>query len=121
MTETRDSRHEIERKLFSIDHGEIGGLILEQWKFPEDVVRAVTHHHFPNESQQTFLPFTQLIHLSDFACTSIEKSGPVALFPDLSIDSIWYAFNINEEKIKTIMQDVKKEIERAYLFLALEI
>ena len=121
MSESYDARHDIEKKLFSIDHGEIGGLLLEKWKFPEDIVNAVRYHHSPNSAPQGFLPLAQLIHLSDFACASMEKSGPVTLFPDLSIDSIWYAFNINEDKVKMILQNVKKEMESAYLFLSLEL
>jgi putative nucleotidyltransferase with HDIG domain len=121
MRESTDSRHEIEKKLFSIDHGEIGGLILERWKFPENIIRAVSFHHFPNEAPPAFLPLTQLIHLSEHLCTSVEKSGPVPFFPDISIDSIWFSLNINEENVKTIMEDVRKEMDRAYLFLSLEL
>ena len=41
---------ESETKLLGVNHAEVGGRLLAQWKFPADVVAAVTHHHAPNSA-----------------------------------------------------------------------
>jgi putative nucleotidyltransferase with HDIG domain len=38
---------EIETKLFGINHAELGGELLQQWKFPPAIVAAVWFHHVP--------------------------------------------------------------------------
>jgi len=51
----RIARHEIqaeslvdaERKMFGVDHCEIGGILAETWCLPQYVVDAVSNHHYP--------------------------------------------------------------------------
>ncbi len=38
---------EAEKHLMGFEHAEIGGRLLERWEFPENLVRAVWHHHEP--------------------------------------------------------------------------
>jgi putative nucleotidyltransferase with HDIG domain len=55
---------EVEEKLLGVHHAEIGGLILEEWHFPEDLVSAVRHHHNPVKAR----PHARLaaqVHLGD--------------------------------------------------------
>jgi putative nucleotidyltransferase with HDIG domain len=39
---------ESETKLLGVNHAEVGGRLLAQWKFPPNIVAAVTFHHTPN-------------------------------------------------------------------------
>ena len=36
---------DIEKKVFDVDHQEIGGFFLSKWYFPEEIVNAVEFHH----------------------------------------------------------------------------
>jgi putative nucleotidyltransferase with HDIG domain len=48
-TETnQQSLLETEKKLLGVQHAEIGGRLLFNWKFPESLVAAVWHHHQPD-------------------------------------------------------------------------
>jgi len=38
---------EVEIKLFGVNHAELGGQLLQHWKFPPNVVAAVWFHHSP--------------------------------------------------------------------------
>jgi putative nucleotidyltransferase with HDIG domain len=38
---------ELETKLFGINHAELGGQLLQHWKFPPNIVAAVWFHHAP--------------------------------------------------------------------------
>jgi putative nucleotidyltransferase with HDIG domain len=47
-TETRQqSLLESEKSLLGVQHAEVGGRLLEQWKFPPNIVAAVWFHHVP--------------------------------------------------------------------------
>lgn len=41
---------ETEKRLLGVNHAEIGGRLLTRWKFPENLVAAVTHHHQPADA-----------------------------------------------------------------------
>lgn len=38
---------DIETKIFGINHAEVGGQLLQHWKFPSNIVAAVWFHHAP--------------------------------------------------------------------------
>lgn len=42
---------ETEKKLLGVQHAEIGGRLLSRWRFPEELVAAVWHHHQPGAAQ----------------------------------------------------------------------
>jgi len=55
---------EAERAILGVDHAAIGGRLLSRWNFPEQIVRAVWHHHDPAQAR----PAEQLaayVHLGD--------------------------------------------------------
>ncbi len=43
---------ECETNLLGVNHADVGGRLLAKWKFPENVVMAVTHHHAPRNAKQ---------------------------------------------------------------------
>jgi putative nucleotidyltransferase with HDIG domain len=55
---------EAEKTVLGVEHAEIGGRVLEEWDFPENLVGAVRHHHNPAQAR----PHEQLaayVHLGD--------------------------------------------------------
>ena len=45
------SLQEAEKQILGVEHAEIGGRLLARWNFPENLVRAVWHHHDPVKAQ----------------------------------------------------------------------
>jgi HD-like signal output (HDOD) protein len=39
-----------EKEILGFDHGEIGGILLTNWKLPKNLVESVTLHHFPENA-----------------------------------------------------------------------
>lgn len=42
---------EAEKKVLGVDHAEIGGQLLSRWRFPNNIVAAVTFHHAPSAAE----------------------------------------------------------------------
>lgn len=42
---------DIEKQVLGVHHGEVGGRLLARWKFPENIISAVTHHHNPAQAK----------------------------------------------------------------------
>jgi putative nucleotidyltransferase with HDIG domain len=61
---TGSSFLEAEKNIIGVEHAEVGGRLLAQWSFPENLVQAVWHHHDPIQAR----PYEQLaacVHLAD--------------------------------------------------------
>jgi putative nucleotidyltransferase with HDIG domain len=53
---------ESERLVLGFDHGEVGGMIMRYWGFPESLAKAVERHHYPdNDPDQV----SDVVHLSN--------------------------------------------------------
>lgn len=66
MRETSSSSIESELQVFSNMHYQVGGLVLQTWNFPANLVFAVAHHHSASFDD----PLTQTIQIADALYTS---------------------------------------------------
>jgi putative nucleotidyltransferase with HDIG domain len=55
---------EAEQTILGTNHAEVGGRLLERWQFPDNLVRAVCHHHDPMRSK-THTALAAGVHLAD--------------------------------------------------------
>jgi putative nucleotidyltransferase with HDIG domain len=53
-----------EKEVLGINHADLGGKVIEQWKFPKTIVWAVRYHHTPHLAQED-RETIQLIHFCD--------------------------------------------------------
>ena len=59
-----------EQEVLGTDHAEIGGLMLENWSFPTELVTAVRWHHDPDSAPQTSA-MTDIVHIANVLCLMI--------------------------------------------------
>jgi putative nucleotidyltransferase with HDIG domain len=55
---------EAEKAILGIDHAELGGMIMEKWSLPEEIIFAVRYHHTPL-STPSYSQVVDLVYLSD--------------------------------------------------------
>ena len=53
-----------EHIILGTDHAEVGGNILKQWSFPEELVNAVSWHHNP-EDCKNYCMLSDIVHLAN--------------------------------------------------------
>ena len=63
-----------ELEMFSFTHDQIGGQLLQQWFFPDDLVTAVAHHHQPTKAGEgeCLALIIQLSDILSFYCCNQE-------------------------------------------------
>jgi putative nucleotidyltransferase with HDIG domain len=61
--------HQAEIEVFGTSHAEVGGLLAEQWRFPEVFIDVIRHHHDTPTDAMT--PLTNLIHIADKICLNV--------------------------------------------------
>ena len=59
-----------EQEVLGTDHAEIGGLMLESWSFPTELVNAVRWHHEPDAAPETS-SMTDIVHVANVLCLMI--------------------------------------------------
>jgi putative nucleotidyltransferase with HDIG domain len=111
--------YDLELEVLGIDHGEIGGMVLERWKFPQGIINAVTNHHNPDRSPLEFLPITQLVHVSDFACAAVGQFEPGESIPEQCSAGAWYDLKINEDELGKIVESVEQEVIKSNEFISM--
>ncbi len=84
-----------EHLLFAFDHASLGGQLLRQWNFPDNLLSAVEHHHVPTNAKAPLEQFlalvVQLADLLSYFCIEGEAAkdsevinGLHASLPDLT-------------------------------------
>ncbi|MHC1790751.1 HDOD domain-containing protein [Solidesulfovibrio sp.] len=70
-----------ERTVLGFDHATLGGMLLRRWRFPENLERAVRHHHGGDTPMAQFMP--AMIHVADAAANALllGTSGEVYVPP----------------------------------------
>ena len=64
-----------ERELLGIDHADVGGWTLEEWKLPENIIESVARHH--SFEQDTYhARKTAVIHVADILAFAVDFGGP---------------------------------------------
>lgn len=53
-----------EAEVLQVHHGELGGLLAQQWKLPERVVTGIIHHHTPDQANDVI---ADAIHVANIA------------------------------------------------------
>ena len=61
---------EVERSLFGMDHGEIGGLVAGYWELPEDIRLAIGQHHRVDGPWESRL--LAVIHMAEGVCNGLD-------------------------------------------------
>jgi len=62
---TDEKKLEEELETFSFTHDQIGGQLMEEWSFPDNLVTAVANHHHPEDASEN-KALAYVVQLADF-------------------------------------------------------
>ncbi len=71
-----------ERNVIGMDHGQVGGMLLSRWKFPQVIVTAVSTHHLPGDQCIEWVEERAILLMADSLAREIgigdsgNRSGP---------------------------------------------
>jgi putative nucleotidyltransferase with HDIG domain len=81
VTTGGESFCEAEKEVLGLSHDEIGGMIAEQWKLPDVMVRCIRYHHNP-DALDVPDPLIDAVYLADVVC--------MLLGIGIGSDGLWY-------------------------------
>jgi putative nucleotidyltransferase with HDIG domain len=92
---SEQSRHE-ELHMFAFTHDVVGGQLLQQWFFPENLITAVEFHHRPGRAvrEQGVAYVVQLADLLSFYCSNQDPLSQDDLLTEINrslpgLESLW--------------------------------
>jgi putative nucleotidyltransferase with HDIG domain len=100
----------VERELFGIDHAGSGGRLAEQWSFPECLIEAISHHHYPERASSESSELTHLVYFADLLMSRFMVGQELE---QMNTDSIVARL----KRIGLTLQDIPSLIERIPLEL----
>jgi HD-like signal output (HDOD) protein len=111
----------IEREILGIDHAEIGAMLLEQWRLPEEICSAVLHHHEPDTSPEGSKRLCQLINIGTFACSAFGITEPGDDMFQPGSAGAWHDLELDTIDFHKIAADLEEGLTESGMFLALSL
>jgi putative nucleotidyltransferase with HDIG domain len=102
---------EAEKRVVGIDHAELGGRILQQWRFPDHLIEAVKYHHQPDlaTSENDLVGITYLADIISLMMGIGVGSDGLCY---KARDEVMTAFNLKEKDIEMCMLQLWGELGR---------
>jgi len=124
LTQEHDiSFADAEKEIMGINHADIGGQVVENWKIPIPIMVAVKYHHNVLEergnTENARNLIVDIVRLSDIICKR-EKIGYTgdSIMPEITED-LYSGLDINKEAIDKVIESGRDEIEKAGIFIEL--
>jgi putative nucleotidyltransferase with HDIG domain len=100
-----------EKEVLGIDHAELGGLIMEKWKFPKTIVSAVRYHHTPfaaPEDHDTVF----LIYLCDLVAIITGFGGGVDGLSYHAYEEIIKQYGLEKRDIEQFISEIDSRFQQ---------
>lgn len=100
-----------ERHILGMDHGEVGGLLADTWRFPPALRQALAEHHAPARAEPGSL--AELIHIADAVAHALGYSGADSEMVMPVDGSAWQRLGLDVEKVRRVLPRVVAGVEEA--------
>jgi len=102
---------EAEKKVFGVDHAELGGIIAKKWSFSDKLVFIILNHHLHNKTAHQDME-TCIVYLGDTVCMmmgiGVGSDGLAYRFYKEVLNTL----DISEMKLQKIMMDFAQNINK---------
>lgn len=117
MTENNLSDWQAEQEVIGISHDVLGGIVADNWNYPDELIHAIRYHHKPYESKSLeFL--TSVVHLSDSISLQLGYGLEIEQMKFEPHPSVLQSLAINAEAVEIFTEQAKLKIEeRSNLFM----
>ncbi|MBF0343441.1 MAG: HDOD domain-containing protein [Nitrospirae bacterium] len=105
-----------EKKFFTLNHAEIGGLIADKWALSGELVKSITSHHDQNAVDYSKMPAT--VYLSNRYCKISGYNDGIGIpKPAELTEADWQRVGLSLSMEKDIFSMLNEKVEEAKVFL----
>jgi HD-like signal output (HDOD) protein len=107
---------ESEQQLYGVTHQEIGGILCDSWKLPENLQNAVKFHHMPAKNHAHFLT-TAIVHCADVIVRAMDLgNGGDNKLPRI-LPAVWQDLGLESIAMPSLLESVYDEVEKTKIFM----
>ena len=117
LRETGPAGHsflEAEKSILGVEHAEVGGRVLAQWRFPASLVAAVWRHHDPAQAGP-HARLAALVHLGDIIAHCLGQAQGLQSFAVRSRAEALEILEITPREIETFIIESSSALEESGL------
>jgi HD-like signal output (HDOD) protein len=116
---TRTLFYDSECKLLGINHQEIGGMLIEQWRLPSQILNAVSYHHTPASIPEGDTKLAAIVHCADIFARAIGYgNGGDSKIPMIN-DSVWDSLKLENIDLLRLFDSMETEWQKAGTYFKL--
>ncbi len=106
------SLHHAEQELIGLDHTEVAGMLLERWKFPEEIVKPIANMHAKEIDENLNIQDLALLRIANSIAqeTKIGKEGNSV--PNKIKEKDLEILSIDEKILSELREDLKNSEEK---------
>lgn len=98
-----------ERRILGFDHATLGGMLLKRWRFPENLEKAVRHHH--GGANCMALPMPAMVHVADAVTNALGFGSSGEVFaPPLSPRAFTF-LELTPDRLAKAMASTEAQVE----------
>ena len=107
----------VESDVFGFDHQQAGALVADHWKIEGAIKDAIEHHHAPQEYDGENLALVSAVAIADYMSLYLERGFAGNRYPVEPPETVYLLLGINFDQLEAMSDDIKKEIDKARVFL----
>ena len=105
-----------ERQVLGLDHALVGRTLVQHWKFPDLIQRAIGNHHAPMRDDLGDIP--SVVHVANAVVHALDLDGdPDELAPPLAQDA-WDSLALDADGMRRVFADTEAQFDQACRILA---
>jgi HD-like signal output (HDOD) protein len=110
MGDQQTSWSDMEREVLGLDHGQIGGFVLENWNLPETVVQAVTWHNQPANAKPDAQVTAEGIQLAELVAELLDtEEVSEERMQSLLSHPFWAKLGIDETGVTAVLDETRSQ------------
>jgi putative nucleotidyltransferase with HDIG domain len=104
---------EAEEFVIGINHADLGGKIAAYWKFPIEIIDAISFHHRPDllEKEEKLMPW--IVYIADQTCLMLGVGGGVDGLSYRAVSEVLKKFNLRMKDLEMSMVLLTDDLNRA--------
>lgn len=115
---TTSQDYEVEQELFGFTHAEIGGFLGQQWKIPQKLIDAISHHHNPGEINKESA-FACVVNIANWLAKKTFYEGEDTNKVGQADPAILKFIGITEGHIEGLQEMLREEYAHSETFMQL--
>jgi putative nucleotidyltransferase with HDIG domain len=106
-----------EREILGIDHQQLGAIIAKRWRFPGEVLDAISYHHHPQDTRE-HRDVVAMVYVANRMVSGMGIGCGVDGFFQPNQDDVFAELGITTRMVEKFMAETLEDLEDTRQFLA---